>query len=560
MTDPGLFSDESVSIRGGSSLQRRSEAECAHRQSQVRRSALWAAYGDALGWISELVGRRGLSRRTSGKPLRRPIEWKRRIGGRAGITASLPRGCYSDDSQLRLATGRAIRASGFDVEAFANVELPVWLSYGLGGGRATGVAAANLARANVPWFANTFKGWANSGGNGAAMRIQPHVWASAAPRRAEGFLPDVIRNAVCTHSHPRGLMGAVLHALVLAHTMDSRSCPSPDDILKAVQIAANLPDTIQGDPELGLYWISVFERESGSFDEGWKRVVTESEDAIQMAGECLKNGSAAERYESIIDRLDLRNPAQRGSGLLTAVAATALTWCEQEPEEALCLAANAIGTDTDTIATMAGAILGVVAETEPPVEILDARLFRAEADRLASIAQGGQPQSHRYPDLLHWIAPRTRSDAVGLTRDGGLSVRGLGRAEEKSEPIPSPRSGFMWQWLQLETGQTLLIKRRTKLTRDEEVLSRIEDPPREETERGIVEPAPQTDSVTQSGRAGGLNLQRAPNYIEDHNADDKIVGRALRQIVTKGTPAEIAGFTAGLIEIIRQKVEVGRSE
>ena len=162
MTDPGLFSDESVSIRGGSSLQRRSEAECAHRQSQVRRSALWAAYGDALGWISELVGRRGLSRRTSGKPLRRPIEWKRRIGGRAGITASLPRGCYSDDSQLRLATGRAIRASGFDVEAFAKVELPVWLSYGLGGGRATGVAAANLARANVPWFANTFKGWANS--------------------------------------------------------------------------------------------------------------------------------------------------------------------------------------------------------------------------------------------------------------------------------------------------------------------------------------------------------------------------------------------------------------
>lgn len=114
----------------------------------------------------------------------------------------------------------------------------------------------------------------------------------------------------------------------------------------------------------------------------------------------------------------------------------------------------------------------------------------------------------------------------------------------------------MWQWLQLELGQTLLIKRRTKLTRNEEVLSRIAVPPREETERRIDETAPQTDNATQSGRAGGLNLQRALDYIEDHNADDKIVGRALRQIVTKGTPAEIAGFTAGLIEIIRQKVEV----
>ena len=128
-------------------------------------------YGDALGWISELTDEAGLMRRTRGEPLAEPVTWKRRIGGRTGITASLPKGCYSDDSQLRLATSRAIRADGFDVEAFAKVELPIWLSYALGGGRSTTAAAEHLAKTRAPWFANTFKGWTASRGNGAAMRV-----------------------------------------------------------------------------------------------------------------------------------------------------------------------------------------------------------------------------------------------------------------------------------------------------------------------------------------------------------------------------------------------------
>ena len=82
-------------------------------------------------------GRSRTQEETGGAPLDKPIAWKRRIGGRSGVTVTLPRGCYSDDTQLRLATGRAIRSDGFDVEAFAKVELPLWLSYGLGGGKST---------------------------------------------------------------------------------------------------------------------------------------------------------------------------------------------------------------------------------------------------------------------------------------------------------------------------------------------------------------------------------------------------------------------------------------
>lgn len=520
MSDLDMFPDDAGAKSAGVSQPARdAEGELADSKAQVRHSALWAAYGDALGWISELTDSAGLKRRTAGAPLCRPIEWRRRIGGRAGISTLLPQGCYSDDSQLRLATARAIRPVGFDVEAFAKVELPIWLSYALGGGRATSAAASNLAKPKTPWYANAFKGWTMSGGSGAAMRIQPHVWATREPGNTEKFLPDVIRNAVCTHSHPSGLMGAVLHALALAHTMVTRRPPSPEDLLKATDVAAQLPDIIKQDTEVGDYWNTAFEQETGPFHKAWTQAIDKCRDAIRIASENPSNAVGVDRYADIVDRLRLRDPALRGSGMLTTIAAVGLIWCEEQPEEGLRIVANAVGTDTDTIATMAGAILGVIAQAEPPVEVLDADLFRSEADRLVEIAYGGKPQSHRYPDLMRWFAPRTRADALIRSKDGGLYVRGLGRAEEKGAPMASPKDNFSWQWLKLEWGQSLLIKRRSDLV-DE--------------------------------RSESIDLQRALDYIAKKIQDNESIGRALRRVVDKGTPGEIAAFTAILIDRIRQ--------
>ena len=446
MTEPRLF-DNGELLDEGASIQpaQGSSFGKVGRENQVRRSALWAAYGDALGWISELVDEKGLSRRTLGKPLRHPIGWKRRIGGRAGITVDLPVGCYSDDTQLRLATARSIRPDGFDVEAFSKVELPVWQSYALGGGRSTSAAAANLAKPRVHWFANTFKGWTNSGGNGAAMRIQPHVWAASTPGDPKSFLSDVVKNAICTHSHPSGLMGAVLHSLTLASAMRDGHNPSPDDLIASTKFASNIPELIDGDIEVNQYWRPLFERDSGKFAEAWEKMVDECRAAVFAIAE-IPNLEAGKGYEAIINRLMLRDPARRGSGMLTALAAVGLIWCEPRPEEALNIAANMIGTDTDTIATMAGAILGVNAESDPPVEVLDTELFISESNRLSAIGDGQKPPSHQYPDLLRWSAPKTQADALFGVEDGEYWVDGLGKGEPKSQPIVSPDPGFMWQW------------------------------------------------------------------------------------------------------------------
>ena len=105
---------------------------------QTVRSALWAAYADALGFITELTDRSGLRRRAKVDRVTEATAWTRLVGGRFGALAKLPPGCYSDDTQLRLATSRAINGDGhFDVEAFAKVELPVCFSDSLGAGAGT---------------------------------------------------------------------------------------------------------------------------------------------------------------------------------------------------------------------------------------------------------------------------------------------------------------------------------------------------------------------------------------------------------------------------------------
>src|SRR4051794_9410901 len=108
------------------------------RQRAIVNSALWAAGGDAIGWITELARDGTVIARAGVGRVSEPIAWTRLIGGRWGVKIPLPAGTYSDDTQLRLAVCRAVRGNGiFDAEAFAKVELTTWQSYALGAGRGT---------------------------------------------------------------------------------------------------------------------------------------------------------------------------------------------------------------------------------------------------------------------------------------------------------------------------------------------------------------------------------------------------------------------------------------
>lgn len=509
--------------------------------SATARSALWAAWGDALGFPAEMASERMLQRRLdSADPEGLPAPWSRRVGGRMGPTVELPAGCASDDTQLRLAVGRCIRATGgFDTEAFSKVELPVFLSYQLGAGRGTKAAAHALGKRTTRWFSNFFEErasrYVDGGGNGAAMRIQPHVWA-ARDAKPETYLPPMLRDVVCTHGHPRGILGASLHALALATALHQGSIPEPDRWLGMADHLSQVERIVAADDVLGERWLPAWETAADrDFSEAMAETVGELREQIERAAAAsarLREGDDGARiYAELVESLGGLRERTRGAGTITAVLSLWLAWAfSSDPVSGLRASAGLIGSDTDTISTMAGALLGVVAEGDPPGELLDRELIVSEASRLEALGEGRAAPSFPHPDPLHWRPPPNLADALGLIEDRP-AVAGLGPVRLLGEPIPGDgRREDLWQWALTEYGQSLLIKRRPQLC-ELPPEARPRSRPSNSPANGNATPPPDQDP-------GRLRLPADPEGGADlflsRSDDDRLLGLLLRHYARQG--------------------------
>lgn len=439
------------------------------RKKATIQSALWAAYGDALGFISELADTRILKQRTGTDKITGLNNWTRRIGGRFGVDICLPSGCYSDDTQLRLATSRAIQSQkNFDIEAFSKIELPVWLSYALGAGRGTKLAAANLTRKDSRWFSNFYSegssNYISSGGNGAAMRIQPHVWAADNPENPLSFLSDVLRNSISTHGHPRAIAGAVIHAISLGIVLSTGAPLRVVDLQRINQWVTRIPDLLASDSYLRDFWTPKLEELSNkSLHQAYTGIFNEvSEQTKAIADWASRNSHRS--YSDIVKILDLCDINTRGSGTKTAVAAIAASMLTDRftLEEILLEISNALGTDTDSIASMAGALMGAFSDEIHSFALQDRELIVQDATKLHLISQGLSVRNFTYPGLIGWIPPRSAIDSV-YSENGHLFVTGLGLVEALSpaSSAGTSRGDHVYQWVQTTFGQRLLIKRRS---------------------------------------------------------------------------------------------------
>jgi ADP-ribosylglycohydrolase len=503
---------------------------------KIRGSASWAAYGDALGFITELTGRSGLRRRLGAEQVEKTQPWKRRIGGRGGPTVTLPAGAISDDTQLRLASSRAIRGDGeFDVELFSKVELTTFPAYAMGAGRGTISAAAALKRRSATWVANFFDDggvrYVNGGGNGAAMRIQPHAWHTVNDKSIDRMVLQVVSNSVCTHGHPRGIVGAVFHALCVREAVRS-SVPDPSTLTALAEELGVITDVVRADPKLGALWETQWERESKrNFDSAVEEVVLEIIDDIQRASH-MPPGSEKpiDAYKAAVDRLGATTPQQRGSGAKTSILGSIAAWLfRSDPLQGIQACANELGTDTDSIATMAGAILGPDAGAEIPGPVSDLDYVLFEADRMATLADSHSVGTFPYPDLLGWTMPKAAADCVGFGQDGP-HLAGLGPAHPgKEESGGSGKSQFTWQWLDLWFGQRILAKRRPhpkSLPSSQQV-----QPSREYINVSLWE-APEIRDKSSVGSEGPSVLRRPSMHeltdqVIASNFDPETIGRAL---------------------------------
>jgi ADP-ribosylglycohydrolase len=441
----------------------------------IRRSMLWAAYGDALGFITELASSAIVHRRVGDTKVTSLVPWKRRIGGRFGIEIELPAGCYSDDTQLRLATCRAIRGDGtFDVEVFGKIELPVWRAYSLGGGISTRAAAQALVKPSVRWCTNFYRSkqadYTKAGGNGAAMRIQPHVWAAPKERVSSLIVRDIVRNGITTHGHPRALIGAVFHGLCLLHTIRHGVIPTPADWRSIAEETESVLEIVLKDEDLSTFWYPTRERDSEEpLEAAFGQASRELANHIKLAEAVLQSATAAKGreqcYVDLVNSLGCFSQESRGSGTKTALLASFLPFAfEGNALVALQTCANLLGTDTDTIATMAGALLGAISNTDPPEPVADSDYLSTEAGRLASISEAQVASTFSYPDLLFWKSPEAEIDCVGKA-NGGWAVVGLGSVMPVGRSF-EPRGGenARWEWFRFGFGQQVLLKYRANVT------------------------------------------------------------------------------------------------
>jgi len=521
-------------------------------RDRVVSSAVWAAWGDALGFVTELADASLLERRTGLTRIDETVAWRRQVGGKFGALVEIPVGCYSDDTQLRLATARAIDPTGlFDINAFSKVELPTFLAYGLGVGRGTRAAAKALSGSKTSWSGNFFEtqdaSYLRGGGNGAAMRIQPHVWASSNRGDFDSWVNPLIRNVVTTHGHPRAIAGAVFHACTLAVTLEDGSVPDPSGWRKIVEWLPSIQGVISTDDELSELWLPLWERSSEIKLEEALQLTTE-EMLQQIQSLTRDGGSLHESWDEVVASVGGFDPDTRGSATASALLAAKLAFDgSTDAAGALRTAVNTLGSDTDTIASMAGALLGAAQPSQPPSRVLDVEFITQIASWLESVSRGSAKGRFRYPDLLKWSVPRSPMDLVGFV-DGDLALAGIGLLTPLEEGrVGGGSTPALWQWAELSFGQTVLVRRRP----DPRQLGQ-HNWPRSSTESQrrpqANEPAsrPTLFDPTPVSVSPGRAASQEAGYAS-RNADRAVVAEtltveiAIDLVIGSGFPAELVG-------------------
>lgn len=319
------------------------KATQAHYQSALALSAL----GDALGWPQEFS-------RSKKPPIRQFVAWNKKSGGQYwGYENPIAAGEYSDDTQLMLGIARSILPNGmFWPEYFAYLELPFWLHYERGGGRATKQAAKNLLKYKTLWYQNSYgkaDNYDKAGGNGAAMRTLPISLARANDFQA--LLIETLSQALITHGHPRGIVGALV--LACAHF---KLIQEGDLRYRALGhfIKESLTAFFHERPDWGVELQTWWAQRKGNYLDACMNALAEMLDMLRLIPEYSQDASA------YMQKIGCFSQQTKGSGIATVAAALYFFFKHPHcPEEAIFDAANAIGSDTDTIASMVGGLVGL---------------------------------------------------------------------------------------------------------------------------------------------------------------------------------------------------------
>lgn len=438
------------------------------RVDAVRGMFLGAAVGDALGWPQELRGGQvgGKKAREGAEPRPEFRSWTRNGGHRAHrYLDPVGAGEYSDDTQLLLATARACLVGNEWWSWLVEIELPTWPLYQRGGGGAVLTAANSWAQGQPPWVvgygaraSSTQKRYADAGANGVAMRIAPHIlWADS----PDALIARVFRDGITTHGHPRALVGALTYAFVLHYATSSSHTLEFGELVQAASrglvpssgLVRFLPEN-WGNPEL--------------FCETWDKTNDEMAQLLRQIDKSLERG-AMSPPTATLEMLGCTDPSVNGAGTVTAAGAIYLaSRFASRPDGGLLSAAFLSGGDTDTLASMTGAILGGIHGTQwlggLADSVQDGDYLSAIAEQSAVRRVATPPATMRKP----WAARKTLQNLLVSGDASGISEFPDGRPVTVRAFISLDGGKTQRAQLLLEDGQSVFVdvESRASIRRD----------------------------------------------------------------------------------------------
>lgn len=390
---------------------------------------LAAAIGDALGWPFEGHANATPSAENwDGNYIR----WKKRASSRFLRTLELvDAGEYSDDTQLILAVTRSrLRSIEWWIN-FSTCELPFWTFYERGGGGATKRAAASWLSSVPPWRSSkvdSVRKYFSAGGNGVAMRVLPHCVAGIKCNSFEPVALDIITDGVTTHGHPRALVGALAYGFALWYALRLDSTLNFGELIGATVSNVSVWGQQRSIAERWQDWPKCAS-ESGDYASLWRETVAESLDLLKKASNAIQAGALSLDNEAL-DSIGARNAKVSGAGTVSAVAAIYFaSRYAASPAEGLRRAASAVGADTDTIASMTGALLGALSNRSWLSQYLPSLQDSLYIEKLASamtdgaIVQPFESQSVRKSDLAKLSSALSASISLhGVRLPNGMMV------------------------------------------------------------------------------------------------------------------------------------------
>ncbi len=330
------------------------------RIEKCKGAMLATAIGDALGWPNEPRSKNRIKKPRINDSF---VEWTRSCKEPRWHDERILPGEYSDDTQMTLSVARSIIFGDWE-QFLAERELPFWLQYERGGGRALLKAARSIKEKKgllwqSPYYA---KAYFSAGGNGAAMRILPHVIANANSSDITALMLDVIKDTLITHGHPRAVLGATCYAFALDYLLRKDTVLEYGELVSAVIDGQQIWGALSNTDVFGK-WLGAAKQYAGfDYAQEWKKDHSKMLRQFEFIKSSLKKGLMLDDTKILTDLECFGNV--NGAGDVAALAAIYLaSRYATNPTLGIKASAFSFNADTDTIASMTGGLLGMLCGT-----------------------------------------------------------------------------------------------------------------------------------------------------------------------------------------------------